>query len=218
MSGGYVVWGAPGSGSVIVEAALELAGAPYRLMGSGGYEEVTGSDELGRLNPMRQIPAVVLPSGELMTESAAILIHLGEAHPEARLAPQPGDPRRAQYLRWMAFIAGQIYPMYWVRDVPSRLADGKAAETVIKDRTRERIADCWRLMAQQLKPAGRYLLGDDLTLLDLYVTVISRWTPNRRRFYDVAPAYAPIVKAVDADPRLAKVWAERMPFEKGWEG
>jgi GST-like protein len=218
MSGGYVVWGAPGSGSVAVEAALTLIGAPYRIAGEGGFEAVTQSAELAAVNPMRQVPAVRLPSGELMTESAAILIHLGEAHPDARLAPPPGDPRRPQFLRWMAFIAGQIYPMYWIRDVPSRLAEGEAAEQVIEARTRERITDCWRVMAGQLPPAGRYLLGDELSLLDLYVTVISRWTPNRRAFYEVAPAYAAIVKAVDADPRLAKLWAERMPFEDGWEG
>jgi len=26
------------------------------------------------------------------------------------------------------------------------------------------------------------------------------------------------VRRVDADPRLARLWAERMPFAEGWEG
>jgi GST-like protein len=167
---------------------------------------------------MRQIPALVLPSGELMTESAAILVWLAEAHPEARLAPAPGEPGRAQFLRWMAFIAAQIYALYWVRDVPSRLAEGADAEEVIKARTLERIADCWRIMGEQVRPAGRFLLGEELSVLDLYVAVASRWSPRRTRFYAAAPRLVPVVRAVDAEPRLAAFWAARMPFEPGWEG
>jgi len=29
---------------------------------------------------------------------------------------------------------------------------------------------------------------------------------------------APCIKRVDADPRLRAFWAERYPFEAGWEG
>jgi GST-like protein len=55
-------------------------------------------------------------------------------------------------------------------------------------------------------------------VLDLYVTVVSRWAERRRRFYEVAPGMADVVRRVDADPRLAALWAERFPFEDGWEG
>ena len=63
--------------------------------------------------------------------------------------------------------------------------------------TAERIADCWRMMESQLTP-GQYLLGDQLTVLDLYVAVVSRWGPRRVRFYEVAPRMAEVVKRVDA--------------------
>lgn len=51
-----------------------------------------------------------------MTESAAILIHLADLHPRARLAPGLGDPRRAQYLRWMAYVSAAIYAFGWIMD------------------------------------------------------------------------------------------------------
>ena len=57
-----------------------------------------------------------------MTESAAILIHLADAHPEARLAPAVGDPRRAQYLRWMAYVSSSIYSLFWIKGDPMRIA------------------------------------------------------------------------------------------------
>jgi GST-like protein len=152
-----------------------------------------------------------------MTESAAILIWLGDRHPEAGLAPGIADPRRAQYLRWMSFIPAAIYSMYWVRDEPSRLAADVQAEPVIMARTAERIAECWRLMDAQMPRGTPYLLGERIGMLDLYVTVVSRWTPCRMRFYREAPRMAEVVRRVDADPRLAEVWAERFPFSPGWE-
>lgn len=217
MADDYVLYGAKGWGSVIVEAALTLMGVPYRNVDLPYGKWPAEDEELVRLNPLKQVPALVLPSGELMTESGAILLYLAEQHPEAGLAPPPGSPERAQFLRWMVYVPAQVYPMYWVRDVPSRLAQGEDAEALIKARTAERIADCWAAMDAQVSP-GRYILGDRMTVLDLYVTIMSRWTPRRTRFYQVAPKLAPVVKRVDADPRLQAFWAERMPFEEGWEG
>lgn len=218
MGGEYVVYGAPGSGSATVEAALTLIGAPWRLVDLADWTDVQTDPEIGRLNPQRQVPAVVLPNGEVMTESAAILLRLAEAHPEAGLAPPVDAPERARFLRWMVYIPAQIYSMYWVRDVPSRLTADDAAAEVIKARTLERIADSWRIMDEELHPAGPYLLGEALSALDLYVTVVSRWSPRRRRFYEVAPRMTEVVRRIDAEPRLAAFWAARMPFADGWEG
>lgn len=202
----YRLYGAQGSGSAAVEAALRLAGAPYDTV-SADWDDF---DPVAAVNPLRQVPALQLPGGELMTESAAILLHLTEAFPDARLAPLPGDQRRAAFLRWMVYVPAAIYAMYWVRDVPSRLAEGAQAEAVIAKRTAERIAECWGLLDAQVSP-GAYILGDQMTVLDIYVSVVSRWTPGRRRFYEVAPRLVGPVRRVDADPRLADLWARHFP-------
>src|SRR5436305_13842232 len=132
MSSEFVVHGAQGSGSVPVEAALTLLGLPYRVEEAAPWVSQALADEVGRVNPMRQVPALILPSGELMTESAAILIWLADGHPQSRLSPGLDDPRRAQFLRWMTFVPAAIYS---VRDDPSRLAADKAHEEVIQQRT-----------------------------------------------------------------------------------
>lgn len=217
MSDAYVVHGAKGSGSVAVEAALTLLGLPYRIVENAPWEGGAQADAVGRVNPMRQVPAVILPSGELMTESAAILIHLADSYPAGGLSPALDAPERARFLRWMVYVPAAIYSMFWVRDEPGRLAADQAAEQVILARTKERIAACWKIMDDQLEP-GRFLMGDSLSVLDLYVAVASRWTPRRKRFYAVAPRMAEVVRRVDAEPRLAAFWPERMPFEDGWEG
>ena len=213
----YRVYGAPGSGSTAVEAALTLIGAPYAVAEFAPFDSAEDAEALAPVNPMRQVPALVLPSGELMTESAAILIHLAERHPQARLAPAPGSPLRPRFLRWMSFISAQIYSLYWVRDDPARLAADKAHEAVIVERTAARIRDCWAVMEAQVAPEGRFLLGDEISVLDLYVTVVSRWRPGRRAFYGAAPRLGEVAKAVDAHPRLTAFWASRFPFTEEWE-
>jgi GST-like protein len=217
MNQAYTIYGALGSGSVPVEATLTLLGQPYDVVEAPTWEGAAQQAKVAGVNPLRQIPALVTPDGETITESAAILIWLADHHPEARLAPSPDSPLRGQFLRWMVFVPASIYSLFWVRDDPSRLGGpDPEVQARIKAATAERIAACWGMMEGQLDP-GRYLLGDDLTVLDLYVAVVSRWGPRRQRFYEVAPKMSQVVRRVDADPRLANFWAERFPFVEGWE-
>lgn len=222
MAGDYIVYGGQGSGSVPVEAALTLLGAPFRVIERRVWEDPAAAEEMAKVNPLRQVPALVLPAtgpsgGELMTESAAILIHLADSHPAAGLAPAVDSPLRPRFLRWMSYIATQIYALYWIRDDVSRLAADEAHGPVLLERTGQRIVDCWRMMDAQVQPAGRFMLGDEIGVLDLYLAVASRWGPRRKAFYEAAPGLAPMVRAVDAHPGLAAFWPERMPFFEGWE-
>ncbi len=160
-----------------------------------------------------------------MSESAAILIWLADAFPDAGLAPLAGDPRRPAFLRWMTFVSSAIYALYWITDNPARVSDDETAHDAINGKLYARIAECWGVMdrcltAGTLKDKGAprpYLLGDRLSVLDLYVATASRWSPGRRSFYSVAPGLADAVRRTDAEPALAALWAERFPFSEGWE-
>jgi GST-like protein len=215
MSDRFTVYGAQGSGSVPVEAALTLLGVPFDVVeGATWIDDAEILARVEKVNPLKQIPALVLPDGSIMTESGAMLIWLADSH--GRLGPGIDDPARAQFLRWMVYVPAAIYSLFWVRDDPSRLSPDPATGEVIKTRTAERILDCWRMMDEQIEP-GKFLLGDSLSVLDLYVTVVSRWGAGRRRFREVAPKMAPVVARVDALPELEAFWDARFPFEKGWE-
>ncbi|MBX3482676.1 glutathione S-transferase family protein [Phenylobacterium sp.] len=217
MAGGYLLYSAAGSGGVAVEAALTLIGAPYALVEAPTFEDdAAAGDRVLQANPMRQVPALVLPGGEIMTESAAILVRLGELHPGAGLAPGPDDPRRSAFLRWMSFVSAAVYSLYWIKDDPSRLVADPAIHTEIDTAIQDRISQCWAIMEAGVSP-GRYILGDELTVLDLYVAVVSRFRPRRQRFHAAAPRMGEAVRRVDADPRLAALWAGRYPFFEGWD-
>ncbi len=99
------LYGAQASGSIAVEAALTLLGIPYALVEGATWAEEEARDRVAPVNAMRQVPTLVMPSGEVMTESAAILIYLADLHAEEDLAPTPNDARRAQFLRWMIYVS-----------------------------------------------------------------------------------------------------------------
>ena len=204
------LYGAAASGSVAVEATLTLLGLPYQLIEGATWAEAAARERVAPTNAMRQIPTLVLPDGEVMTESAAILIYLADLHPEARLSPAASDPLRRQFLRWMLYVSSAIYSLHWIKPDVKRIGAPDNARDAVVNAVHERIAFCWAHMDSQLTP-GRWLLGDELTVLDVYVAVISRFGPWRERFYAAAPRMAEVIRRVDEEPRLAGLWRERFP-------
>ena len=206
----YTLYGAAASGSVAVEAALTLLGIPFALIEVQTWASEAARERVGGQNALRQVPTLVLPGGETLTESAAILLWLADRHPASGLAPRPDDPLRAQFLRWMFFVSSAIYSLHWIKPDVRRIGAPPAARDAVVDAVHERIAFCWRAMDAQLNPAS-YLMGDTLSVLDLYVAVVSRFGPWRERFYAEAPTMTPAIRRVDGEPRLKALWARRFP-------
>lgn len=204
----FILYGAAGSGSVAVEAALTLLGQPFSLIEGETWTTDAARERVAERNVMRQVPTLVLPSGETLTESAAILVWLADAHPEEGLAPALDSPLRAQFLRWMFFVSSAIYSLHWIKPDVARIGAPQSARDDVVDAVHERIAFCWRTMDSQLSPA-KYLLGDSLSVLDLYVAVVSRFGPWRERFYREAPDMATVIRRVDEEPRLKALWERR---------
>jgi GST-like protein len=101
----FVLHGRPGWGSAIVEAQLEWYGLPYRFEDSG---DVLASEEararLRPINALAQVPTLVLPDGRVMTESAAITLHLADITSRDDLVPGPQAAQRAHFLRWLVYL------------------------------------------------------------------------------------------------------------------
>jgi len=204
------LYGAAASGSVAVEATLTLLGIPFHVIEGATWCSDAARERVGEHNAMHQIPTLILPDGEVVTECAAILVSLADAHPAAALAPGLEAPARRQFLRWMFFVSSAIYALHWIKPDVSRIGAPLAARDAVVNAVHERIAFCWRTMDAQLSP-GKYLLGDDLSVLDIYVAVVSRFGPWRDRFYAEAPRMTPSIRRVDGEPRLRALWARRFP-------
>src|SRR5258708_32032604 len=107
MTANYKLYGQPGSGSLAVQVALEEIGAPYERIWV--TNDAADMARLRAVNPTGKVPALVLPDGTAMFESAAMLVHLALSHPQSALAPPPGTSRHALFLQWMVFLSANVY-------------------------------------------------------------------------------------------------------------
>ena len=97
----YKLYWAQGSGAMAPQALFEEIGAEYEKIVIDFEKQEHKSDEFLSVNPMGQIPALVLPDGTLMTETAAMLVQIVDRHPEAKLAP-PAPTRVFACSSWCA--------------------------------------------------------------------------------------------------------------------
>ena len=205
------LYGTRGSGSAAIEAALEIAALPYRAVEAASWQPSPGLDELRRINPIAQIPTLLLDDGSVLTESAAILIHLGLAQPQSGLlAAEP--MARAQQMRGLVYVAANCYAAIGVLDFPDRwfAAPDDAIKEAMQSRGRERLHELWQIFADQF-PAAPWLSGEHLGALDLLAATVSKWSGARRSLAASRPEFAALLARIDAEPRVAAVWARHWP-------
>jgi GST-like protein len=194
-----------GCGSAIVEAVLSLAELPYGRE-EHDYATNAGHDALIVHNPLAQVPTVILPDGSVMTESMAIALHVAELVPAAELMPAIGDPLRKDALRWLAFFVAAIYPTFSYGDDPAKWGSNKGLRAATDTHRQE----LWRYLEASVV-RGPWFLGERLSVLDVYVAVMTRWRPRRAWFAEACPKLHTIAVQLDRDPRLAAVWAVNFP-------
>src|SRR6266702_6404195 len=190
----YTLYGDLGSGAFSAEAALAEAGAPYSFELVSLERNEQKQPEFLAINPSGKMPALRLPEGEIVTESAAILLTLADHFPQARLLPAQASSDRAQAYRWLAFMASEIYPIVEIVDYPERFVpaggDAGALRTKARDRFRERILLIERMIR------GPFLLAHGFSILDIYAAMFSRWSlePDWKR--DNLPRLMALAEAV----------------------
>jgi len=170
---------------------------------------VTGFDQPGAarerllaVNPLAQIPTLILRDGAVMTESAAITLYLAEQFPHASLAPAPGDAARAPFLRRLIWLVANVYPTFTYGDYPERWVTTETARLKASiEAYRERL---WRELEATLAE-GTWTLGECFSALDVYVAVMTHWRPRRDWFAQACPRLRAIAARADAHPLLARV-------------
>jgi len=208
-----VLYGTKGSGSAAVEAALEIAGVPHERVDAIPWRPSPGLEALKEANPLGQIPTLVLDDGSVLSESAAILIHLGLTNPHSDLLS--GDPaRRAQQIRGLVYIAANCYAAIGILDYPDRWFPDPddVVKKSMRARGQARLYELWEIFADQF-PAAPWLSGERLGALDLLAATVSKWDGARPALAASRPAFAALLARIDADPRVAAVWARHWPAQ-----
>src|SRR5262245_57626263 len=108
----YKLYARPGWGSALVEAQFVWYGLPFEIEDVDDlFKSEAARQRLSAINPLAQLPTLVLPGGEVMTESAAITLHLADVA-GGDLVPPPGEATRPRFLRWLVFLVANLYPTF----------------------------------------------------------------------------------------------------------
>ncbi|MBS0517235.1 MAG: glutathione S-transferase family protein [Proteobacteria bacterium] len=207
---GYKLYGRAGWGSAIVEAQLAWYGLPFTFEPVDDlFKSSDARAKLEKVNPLAQVPTLMLPDGTVMSESAAITLLLADITGQESLVPGPGTPERAKFLRWLVFIVANIYPTFTYADDPARFVAVNTARDPFRAATDAYAQRLWR---QVNGVAGSpWFLGERFSALDIYVAVMTRWRPKRGWFEIEAPRLFAIARHADQRPELAAVWRRNWP-------
>jgi GST-like protein len=200
----WILFGDKGSGAFAAEAALAEAGARWDYREISLQRNEQRSPEFLGVNPAGKIPALQLPEGEVITETLAMLLVIAERYPEAHLLPPIGSLARAQALRWLAFMASEIYPIVEIDDYPSRFVPEGPESDALRARSKERIRE--RLLILEYAAAGPWILADSFSACDIYAAMFSRWSATHGWREEHIPKLCAIMRGLAARPALAPVW------------
>ncbi len=213
MSIGYTLYTAKRSGAASVEVLMGALGLEFELKDATPWSEPQGPyfEELKRINPLGQLPTLITPGGEILSESVAILWTLLERHP-SDWVPAASTTARAACLRWMQFAASTIYGAVGVADYPGRwtTATDQEAHSAVEAAAVARMKLGWQILAAQYRDEGSFFLGDHPCVCDVYFANLSRWWKMRDWLREHEPRWHALMERVDALPEVAPV------FERHW--
>ena len=175
----------PSTAAMVPHILLEELGVPYERVLVDRANDLHKSPEYLALNPNGLIP--VLVDGDLVLyETAAICLHLADAHPQAGLMPALGSPERAHAYKWLMWLTNTLQATLIVYFYPHRwVEEGSAAQNEVRAMAKRRVGELLdQLDAELARHGGPWFMGEAHSLLDAYVFTLCRWT---RHFSDDSP-------------------------------
>ena len=169
------------------------------------FKSAESRQRLSAVNPLAQVPTLVLADGTVLTESAAITLHLAELTGQDTLVPAQRDPARAAFLRWLVFLVANVYPTYTYGDEPARFVDGEEAQRSFKSHVDAYAKKLYTVL--EGVAGAPWFLGERLSALDVYLCVMTRWRPKREWFAANTPKLTAIAVRAEQLPQLAACWA-----------
>jgi maleylacetoacetate isomerase len=162
-----------------VRIALNLKGVafetiPVHLTRDGGAQH---APEYRAVNPQQRVPALVLPSGEVLLQSLAIIDYLDEVYPDPPLLPTDAI-ERARVRAVAQIIACDIHPLDNLAPLNYLRSELNAAQEAVRAWYHYWITTGFAAVEELIRP-GPYAFGAHVTLAD---TCLVAQVANARRF------------------------------------
>lgn len=196
----YRLYSIPGSCSTGIHVLLNKLGQEVEIVPRDTVENYA------EIVPTNQVPALV-SGDELLTEGAAIVLHLLEKHDAM---PAPGRETR-EFRQWLLFNYATLHATYsklFMAGVASVVehADSRGA---LLDHIADRLSTLWSIVETRLE--GRsFVVSDEPTVIDYLLAIYASWGnavpeaqikigPNARRLIEHVLALPEFAKAAERE-------------------
>jgi len=172
----------PGNASMTPHIVLRELGVPFELALVDRDAGAHKSPAYLKLNPNGLIP--VLQDDDLVLyETAAIVLHLADTHPDAGLAPPLGSAERGRFYTALMWLGNTVQAMAIHYFYPERMvAPGNTAGAAeVRAAAEARIAEAMDQIDARLAAGGPWMAGGRYTVLDPYTFMLGRWTRGMQR-------------------------------------
>ncbi len=192
------------SGAIAPQCLLEEMGLAWRKVPVDMSAAAHASPDYIAVNPTMRIPALHTPTGKTIGETGAIILMLGEWHPESRLIPQPGEPDRADFLFWLFYMASVGYPTFSRAWHPEQFTDDESAHRSIRDTAEANLDVLFGVLDGGIKGEETFLRRG-FGALDIYLAMIARWHPDRDALFGKYAKVAAVCEGTENRPACAAV-------------
>ncbi|MGY4432907.1 glutathione S-transferase [Bradyrhizobium sp. F1.13.1] len=198
----------PANANAAPHMLLEELGVDYKLVLVDRAKDAQKSKEYLKINPNGRIPALI--DGKLIvSEAAAIVLHLVDQHADAGLAPAVGTPERAIFYQWLTFLTNSLQEELMNWQYPERLSGRDALATeVVKRGAEVRAGAFLDVIEDHLRTNGQLFLGRKLTAVDFYFVMLSRWARPMIRPPRSRPNIAKLLDSVTALPSVRRAYEQ----------
>ena len=206
----YQLYWAPETGAMAPQIILEETGANYeRIVLDYENAEETKAEYLA-INPRGQIPALRLPDGAILTESAAMVLHIAESHPEAGLLPPVASDERGILYRWLFYAVANIYESDLRLYYSDRYTTDINCVESVKLAARQTMDRSWDLLEAELGD-GPFLLGNKYSVIDAYLLMLAHWHEKPADLFDRCPKLKRLCDQVRGRSAVQRIWSQHYP-------
>ncbi len=203
----YVLYGGDYTRSTLVQWVLEAAGLAFEFRRIDILKDEHRTPAFLAINPAGQVPVLVTPEGQVLTETAALMLHLADRHALAELAPAPADPERGPFLSAMLQVACDIQPEMKRYHYPHRYALRPEDSPAVQRLARQTVMNRLAVMEGRLSGAGPFLLGSRFSMADALLAYWIAWLRGAAALTDL-PAVGRLYAQVCDRPGISAVLGE----------
>jgi glutathione S-transferase len=210
MSATYKLFYYPSTASLAPHILLEEIGCPFELVLVDREANAHKSAEYLKLNPAGLIPAFI--DGNLvLSETAAIMLHIADRHPEGGFLPPLQSDARAQTYRWLIYLTNTVQATLIHYFYPDRI--GGAHADVVKENATTAIYTMMDILDHQLaQSGGPFLLGSQYTIADIFLFMMCRWTRGMPKPARTRPHLSSFLAMMAERPAVKRAFAtEQLP-------